>query len=321
MDEFRRDREDPPLIVIIGPTAVGKTALSIELCRQFGGEVISADSRQIYRCMDIGTAKPSQAERQQVPHHLFDLRDPDESLSLSQFQGLAYQTIDDVHARKRLPFLVGGSALYVRSVVEGLRIPEVPPNPQLRSKLESIAEAKGWQGLFARLEELDPATAAQIDPKNIRRVVRALEIVITTGRSKVALEGSDPPPYSILQIGLDLPRELLYQRIDERVGQMMDAGLIDETQRLISAGYGPNLPAMTSLGYREMGAHIRGELSLEDAVEKTKTETHRFVRHQYTWFRKMGAVQWFDPSQVPRDDVHRIVAEFLASSVDWHAVQ
>ena len=316
--EIEEEDKQPPLIVIVGPTAVGKTALSIALCHRFGGEVISADSRQIYRGMDIGTAKPSLAVQQQIPHHLFDIRNPDEPLSLSQFQKLAYRTIDEVHARKRLPFLVGGSALYVRAIVEGLRIPEVPPDPRLRAELEAIAEQDGWQVLFAKLEEIDPATAAQSDPKNVRRVVRALEIVLTTGRSKVELEGSDPPPYRLLEIGLDLPRELLYKRIDQRVDQMMAGGLADECRRLLAAGYADNLPAMTSLGYREMGAYFRGELSYEEAVEKIKTETHRFVRHQYTWFRKMHSVQWFNMSQSSVDDLYIVVEDFLASGLPAH---
>ncbi|MCB0113048.1 MAG: tRNA (adenosine(37)-N6)-dimethylallyltransferase MiaA, partial [Caldilineaceae bacterium] len=184
----------PPLIVILGPTAVGKTALSIELCRRFGGEAIGADSRQIYRGMDIGTAKPSPAEQAQVPHHLLDIRAPDEVLSVAEYQTLAYAAIEDIHRRGKIPFLVGGTALYLNAVVRGMKIPDVPPNPSLRAELEAFADREGHEALFARLVALDPSTAAQIDGRNVRRVVRALEIIMATGKPKSELEGEDPPP-------------------------------------------------------------------------------------------------------------------------------
>ncbi len=282
-----------PLIVLIGPTAVGKTALSLDLCARFGGEVINADSRQVYAGMDIGTAKPSPAELAAAPHHLLDVRTPDQVLSLAEYQTMAYGVIDDLHRAGRVPFLVGGTVLYVRGVVEGLRIPDVPPNPALRAELEAVAATQGWEALFARLEALDPVTAARSDPKNVRRVVRALEIVIATGKSKTELEGADPPPYRMLQIGLDMDREALYGRIDRRVDAMMAAGLVAETEGLLAAGYSPALPAMTSLGYREIGAYLQGEMTLAAAVERIKTETHRFVRHQYTWFRRLSGVRWY----------------------------
>ncbi len=282
----------PPLIVLLGPTAVGKTELSLRMCETFAGEVIGADSRQIYRSMDIGTAKPSLAEQQRVPHHLIDIRNPDETLTVAEYQQLAYRTIDEIHRRGRVPFLVGGTALYLRAVVDGLRIPEAPPNPELRAELEAFLAQAGREALFHRLQALDPATAAVIDGKNPRRVLRALEIVMITGKPKIELEGAQPPPYRILQIGLDRPRDQLYQRIDQRVDQMVAQGLVEETQRLLTAGYRPPLPAITSLGYREIIAYLQGELTLAAAVEKIKTETHRFVRHQYTSFRKMANIQW-----------------------------
>lgn len=310
----------PPLVVLIGPTAVGKTALGLALCRRFGGEVINADSRQVYRHMDIGTAKPGPAEQAAIPHHLLDIRDPDAVLSLAEYQAMAYGVIDDLHRRGRVPFLVGGTVLYVRGVVEGLRVPDVPPQPELRAELETFAEIHGWQALLQRLAELDPVTADRIDGKNVRRVVRALEIVITTGKSKTELEGADPPPYAMLQIGLDMPREKLYARIDRRVDAMIEAGLVDETRRLLDAGYPPILPAMTSLGYREIGAYLGGEISLDEAVAKIKTETHRFVRHQYSWFRRLQNVSWYsvDPSGDPgwMVPVFTQVADFLGKEQD-----
>lgn len=283
----------PPVIVLLGPTAVGKTELSLDLCERFRGEVVGADSRQIYRGMDIGTAKPTSAERARVPHHLIDICDPDEPFSLADYQQRAYATLAAIHQRGNVPFLVGGTALYIRAVVEGLRIPEAPPNPQLRAELEAFLATQGREALFHRLRDLDPATAAVIDAQNPRRVLRALEIFMTTGQSKIALEGAVSPPYRFLQLGLDRSRTALYERIDRRVEQMIAQGLIEETQRLLAAGYRPPLPAISSLGYREIIAYLENRLALPAAVEKIKTETHRYVRHQYTWFRKMANIVWF----------------------------
>lgn len=302
----------PPLIVLLGPTAVGKTELSLRLCEAFNGEVVGADSRQIYRFMDIGTAKPSLAERQRVRHHLIDIRDPDQTLTLAEYQQLAYQTIDAIHQRGRIPFLVGGTALYIRAVVQGLRIPEVPPDPALRAKLEAELAQTGVGALFQRLQTLDPATAAVIDAQNPRRVLRALEIVLLTGKSKVELEGAFPPAYRILQIGLDRPRDELYHRIDQRVDAMIAHGLVAETQWLLAAGYQPPLPSISSLGYREIITHLAGEITLATAVERIKHETHRFVRHQYTSFRKMSDIHWFDLSQMSPAAIYEQVVRSIS---------
>ena len=302
----------PPLIVLLGPTAVGKTELSLRLCEAFNGEVVGADSRQIYRFMDIGTAKPSLAERQRVRHHLIDIRDPNQTLTLAEYQQLAYQTIDAIHQRGRIPFLVGGTALYIRAVVQGLRIPEVPPDPALRAKLEAELAQTGVGALFQRLQTLDPATAAVIDAQNPRRVLRALEIVLLTGKSKVELEGAFPPAYRILQIGLDRPRDELYHRIDQRVDAMIAHGLVAETQWLLAAGYQPPLPSISSLGYREIIAHLAGEITLATAVERIKHETHRFVRHQYTSFRKMSDIHWFDLSQMSPAAIYEQVVRSIS---------
>ena len=302
----------PPLIVLLGPTAVGKTELSLRLCEAFNGEVVGADSRQIYRFMDIGTAKPSLAERQRVRHHLIDIRDPNQTLTLAEYQQLAYQTIDAIHQRGRIPFLVGGTALYIRAVVQGLRIPEVPPDPALRAELEAELAHTGVGALFQRLQTLDPATAAVIDAQNPRRVLRALEIVLLTGKSKVELEGAFPPAYRIVQIGLDRPRDELYHRIDQRVDAMIAHGLVAETQWLLAAGYQPPLPSISSLGYREIITHLAGEITLATAVERIKHETHRFVRHQYTSFRKMSDIHWFDLSQMSPAAIYEQVARSIS---------
>ena len=261
-DEHVPETPEPPLVVILGPTAVGKTSLSLDLATRFDGEIVGADSRQIYRGMDIGTAKPSAEEQALVPHHLVDIQPPDKQMALATYQQMAFSVIDGIHRRGRVPFLVGGSALYLRAVTEGLRIPEVAPNPALRAELESFAHSNGRQALHARLQASDPDAAAQIHPNNLRRVIRALEIVQTTGRRKSELETAAPPPYRILKIGLDLPRPLLHERIDRRIHEMVNAGLVEEMASLLAAGFSPNLPALSSLGYQEIAAHLRGEISL-----------------------------------------------------------
>ena len=301
----------PPLVVLLGPTGVGKTELSLGLCRVCRGEVISADSRQIYRGMDIGTAKATPAEQAAAPHHLIDIRTPDAVLTVAEYQQLAYATIDAVHARSAQPLLVGGTALYIRAVVEGLRIPAVAPDPQLRAELEERLARAGVEALFQELQARDPATAAQIDALNPRRVLRALEIFRITGQSKVALEGSEPPPYRILLVGLTRDRDALYARIDRRVDAMLAGGLVEETQWLLAQGCDPRLPAMSSLGYHECIDYLQGRCDLATAAARIKTETHRYVRHQTTWFRKLRGIHWFDLEHDRTAEVIDFVAGWL----------
>ncbi len=284
-----------PLLVLAGPTAVGKTALSLQLAERFGGEIISADSRLFYRGMDIGTAKPSPAERSRVPHHFVDVCRPDETLTLGQYQRQAYALINRIQADGRLPILVGGTGQYVKAVVEGWGIPAVPPQPELRHELERLggAELARW------LEMLDPAKTAVLDKRNVRRVVRALEVTLVSGRPISQLQRKTPPPYRICQIGLRRSRETLYQRIDLRVDSMMNAGLLAEVEKLRDAGYGRHLPAMSGLGYRQLWAYLDGEMTLPQAVERIKFETHRFARQQNSWFRPDDpAIHWFDMDEM-----------------------
>ena len=280
-----------PLLALVGPTAVGKTALSLQLAAQFKGEIISADSRLFYRGMDIGTAKPTAVEQAIAPHHLIDICDPDETLSLGAYQRLAYEAIDAALAREHLPILVGGTGQYVMAVAQGWGIPAVPPQPALREALAAL----GQEELARWLAALDPAAAERLDPRNARRVIRALEVTLAAGRPISQLQTKSPPPYDICLVGLHREREELYGRIDARVDQMMAAGLLDEVIRLRDAGYGRDLPAMSGLGYRQLWQYLDGELTLEEAVERIKFETHRFVRHQMNWFRRQDAgITWFD---------------------------
>ena len=279
------------LLVILGPTAVGKTALSLSLAQKLNGEIISADSRLFYRGMDIGTAKPTPAEQASVPHYLIDICEPDETLSLGAFQRLAYQTIDAVLAKGKLPILVGGTGQYVSAIVEGWGIPEVIPQPALRAALEAM----GGPEMARWLQYLDPVIAKKHDPRNLRRIVRALEVTLVAGVPISMLQKKSPPPYQICMVGLQRERKLLYARVDKRVDLMMAAGLLAELEGLRDAGYGRSLPSMTGHGYRQLWAYLAHEMTLDAAVERIKIDTHRLVRHQNNWFgRQSLGVEWFD---------------------------
>lgn len=276
-----------PLIVITGPTAVGKTQLSLELAATINGEIIGADSRQVYRYMDIGTAKPTAAERATIPHHLIDIVNPDDNLTLSDYQRMVHQTVADIHARGKIPLLIGGTAQYINAIVEGWSIPEVAPNEALRAELETFAADQGSEALFARLVAVDPAAAAKIEHhQNVRRVIRALEVYLETGQPISELQRKQPPPYQILQYVLTMERDHLYDRADRRIEAMMAEGFVAEVQNLLDMGYPRTLPSMSGLGYAQLAAYLAGETSLEAAVEATRIATHKFIRHQYTWFRK-----------------------------------
>ena len=304
----------PPLIVVVGPTAVGKTAAAIRLCGDFQAEIISADSRQIYRGLDIGTAKPTLEEQAVAVHHLIDVVEPDEVLGLAEYQTLAYAATDDVLQRDSVPLLVGGTGQWVKGVVEGWDVPHVPPDYTLRSELEAEAGRFGPRALHGRLANVDPDAAARIDSRNVRRVIRALEVYLKTGIPISEQQRAKPPPYRILQVGLTMPREMLYARVDARVADMLDNGLLGEIRGLVAQGYGLGLPSMSGLGYRQLGQHLAGEISLDEAVRLIKKDTRRFVRQQYKWFRlDDSAIHWFDASDEFYDGLHDLVVEFLAS--------
>jgi len=275
----------PPLLTLVGPTAVGKTDFAIRLALELNAEVISADSRYFYRGMDIGTAKPSLSERQGVPHHLIDVAAPDETWSLGQFRLAALQAIDEIHARGRLPLLTGGTGQYIRAVTEGWSPPEIVPNPALRQALEGLAETHSPYWLHDKLNILDPEAAARIDPRNLRRTVRALEVIFSSGRLFSSQSAFSPAPFGILQIGLTRPREVLYRRVDERIESMFQRGFLDEVRGLLAAGYSSSLPSMSAIGYREAAAVLGGQMSLEEAIAQMKRLTRIFVRRQANWFK------------------------------------
>jgi tRNA dimethylallyltransferase len=286
----------PRIIVISGPTAVGKTALGVALGLTLDGEVINADSRYFYRGFDIGVAKPDAQERKGVPHHLIDILSPDGDMSLARYQDLAMAAIDQVVARGRTPLLVGGTPLYINAVVEGWRIPRVPPDPDKRAALEAEAQQYGIEFLADRLRQVDPVAAARCGG-NLRRIIRALEVFDATGIPMSAQEGKVPPPFDALEIGLTLPRSALYRAIDDRVTDQIARGLIDEVRRLLEGGVPEDTPAMSSLGYRQLLPYLRGDKSLEEATQRIQLDTHRYVRHQETWLRRNPRLIWFDTAQ------------------------
>lgn len=300
------------LIAIVGPTAVGKSAMAMHLAQVFGGEIVSADSRQIYRYMDIGTAKPSPDEMAIVPHHLIDIADPDQDFTLAIYQKMASSAIADIQRRGNLALLVGGSGLYVKAITGGLQIPKVAPDAALRHSLEDKAKREGYASLHVELKRVDPVSAERIDPRNVRRMVRALEVYHATG-IPFSRHQKESPPSHTLTIGLTTARDDLYGRIDHRVDNMMQRGFIDEVQELLGRGYSLDLPAMSSLGYRQVGQFLKGETGLEEAVQRIKHDTHRFARHQYAWFRPGDeSICWCDirNGDRMRHDVQELVSEF-----------
>jgi tRNA dimethylallyltransferase len=277
----------PPLVAIVGPTAVGKTALAIGVAQRLDGEIVNADSRQIYRSMDIGTAKPTPGEQAAAPHHLIDIVAPDEPYSLAIYQEQALWAIQEITARGHYPILVGGTGQYVAAVLEGWSIPRVPPQPDVRARLEAEAEEQGTVALYARLQTLDPIAAARIEPNNLRRIIRALEVYEITGMPISAQQAKTPPSYRITTLWLTLDRPTLYRRIDERVDAMIAAGLVEEVRGLLQQGYDWSLPAMSSLGYKEFQPYFEGNAPLEECIQRLKFNTHAFVRKQDMWFKRL----------------------------------
>jgi tRNA dimethylallyltransferase len=304
----------PPLILIVGPTAVGKTELALQLAERLpsGGEILSADSRLFYRGMDIGTAKPTPEEMSRVPHHLIDIADPDEILSLAVFQQKATQIIADIHTRNKLPFLVGGTGQYVRAVTQGWSPPEVHPNETLRAELEKRKEENGIYWLHDKLKHLDPEAAEKIDARNYRRTIRALEVILTTGRKFSEQRGQGESPYHLITVGLIRPRAELYERVDKRIEDMFANGLVEEVRGLLAKGYSPSLPTMSAIGYRECIRVVNGELSEEQAKAEIRRATRVFVRRQANWFKEADpAIQWFRVEQGIVEQIESFIAGML----------
>ena len=298
MRDNEASAQNESLISVVGPTAVGKTALAVELARRFGGEIINADSRQVYRGMTIGKAPPTNAEQAAAPHHLVDILEPSESFGLALFLIYASEALRDIRGRGWLPIVCGGAGQYVWALAEGRNVPAVPPDPQFRAALESEAERLGAGALHRRLAEVDPARAAALDARNVRRVIRALEIHRATGRLPSELQPVAARKGNALALGLTMPRNVLYRRIDRRVDVMMQDGFLREVEALAAAGYPMGQGPLDSPGYRELGQYLAGTLTLSEAVERTKTQTHRLARRQYAWFKPGDPrIQWLDADE------------------------
>lgn len=285
-----------PLIVVCGPTASGKTALALELARRFETEIVSADSRQVYRGMDIGTAKATGEERSLVPHHLIDVVNPDQDFTTADFVRLARQAIAGIHDRGRLPMLVGGTGLYIRALTEGL-LAAPGADQGLRRQLLAEESTEGEGTLHRRLQQVDPALAERLTPRDRVRIVRALEVFLLSGRPFSDLQGEHAfgeQSYELFKVGLSPDRDELNSIIDRRVEAMMAAGLLDEVRGLLAKGYDPALKAMQTIGYRECLRHLQGELSLAEAVTLIQRDTRRYAKRQVTWFRKDKTINWVD---------------------------
>ena len=301
-----------PLVVIVGPTAVGKTDLSLPLAEHFSAEIVSADSRLFYRRLDIGTAKPSLADRQRVPHHLIDVAEPDETWSLALFQQAARQAIQEIYARGHLPFLVGGTGQYVHAVTHGWSPPAASPDVSIRNELEKLASEQGPHWLHAELMQVDPEAARIIDPLNVRRTIRALEVFRLTGEKFSSQRGTADIPYRLLTIGLTRPRPELYARVDARIESMFTAGLLDEVRNLIESGISPDLPCLSSIGYRECIAVLQGKLTLEEAKMEMRRTTRVFVRRQANWFKAGDpSIHWFTVAEGTLVEMVKLVQEFM----------
>lgn len=293
-----------PIVAIVGPTAVGKSQLGIELALVLCGEIVSADSRQVYIGMDIGTAKPTATDLEKVPHHLINIRRPDESMTLAEYQSLAYTAIHQVQERGRVPILVGGTGQYVKSIVQGWSIPGVAPNSDLRKRLELRASEMGHAELHRELAAVDPNAARTIDSRNVRRVIRALEVFQLTGHTITELKRRQTRPSRVIQIGLTMPRTELYQRIDSRIDGMLRLGLIDEVNNLLASGYGKSLPSMSSVGYKQIASFLQNEVTLVDAIMSMKRDTRILARHQYNWFKPADpGIMWLDVASTTQSEM------------------
>jgi len=310
-------REKEKLIVLVGPTAVGKTALSIRLAHRFQGEIISGDSMQIYKGMDIGTAKVTKEEMAGIPHHLIDIKEPDESFSVAEFQKLVRKKITEITERGRIPILVGGTGLYIQSVIYDYQFTDVPGDSSLRAELEQTAIEKGELYLHQQLKEVDPKSAESIHPHNVRRVIRALEIYYTTGKpmSEHQSEQLSQELYHTAIVGLTMERSKLYERINQRVDLMISQGLIEEVKELRKRGI-RNCQSVQAIGYKEIYDYLDGKVTLDEAIEQLKKNSRRYAKRQFTWFRNKMNVQWFDvTNEHEREKKFQEISQFIAGKL------
>ena len=291
--------EAPKIVVIVGPTGSGKTGFAIGLARRFNGEIVGADSMQIYRCMDIGTAKPTPAEQAAAPHHMIDIVDPDQDFDAATYAKMATDIIFQIISRGRTAFVVGGTGFYIKALIHGL-FEEGPSDPAVRRRLRQQVESEGAAALARRLQKIDYAAAEKIHPNDTYRIIRALEVFEVTGEPLTVFQqrhGFREQRFNTLELGLTWPRPVLYDRINQRVEVMMAQGFLDEVRQLLASGYGMDLKSMQSLGYRHLAAVIKGDSRLADAVTTLKRDHRRYAKRQLTWFGARQSVHWLTPDQ------------------------
>lgn len=309
------------VVLIVGPTASGKSALAIELAEKFNGEIVSADSMQVYRYMDIGTAKPAKEQRKKIPHHMIDAADPDEDYTAARYSDEASRAIREIHERGKNVFVAGGTGLYIKALTKGLF---KGPGSDMRIRREFAVLGSGSEGakyLYEKLQEVDPDAALRIHPNNMARIMRALEVYSLTGKPISVFQKEhnfSEEPYEAMKIGLAVDRKSLYKGIEDRVDNMIKAGLLEEVRRLLAMGYSPGLKAMCGLGYKEIVGCIQNKYSLEGAVVEIKKNTRRYAKRQMTWFRKEADIRWFAPDEkacpvvsLNGKDIIALVKEFL----------
>ncbi len=284
-----------PLVVVLGPTASGKTALSLKIAHLIKGEIISTDSRQIYTEMDISTDALLPDQRDGIPHHLIGISPPDKPLTLAEYKAMAIKKIDEISSKKKIPMLVGGTGLYISAITEGYNVPKIPPNEKLREKLFKEAEKKGNEYVHKKLQKLDKGAALRIHPNNLRYVIRAIEINMESKKNKPDTKKN--PKFDLFMIGVSWPRKELYSRIEQRVDNQLKRGLVDEVKALHAKKYKSNLPAISSLGVKEIIPFIKGEKSLEDCVKELKLNTRHYGKRQMTWFKRYANVNWLSPEE------------------------
>jgi tRNA dimethylallyltransferase len=301
----------PKIIIICGPTGVGKTSAAIKLSQKFTGEIIGADSMQIYRYMDIGTAKPNPDEQAAVPHYMIDIADPDEPFDARQFAKMAREKVLTLHARGVVPFVAGGTGLYIKALVHGL-FPDAPSNLDIRRRLKEEGKTEGTDALYKRLSRCDPESAKRLHPNDTYRIIRALEVYELTGKRISEYHRAHKfmdMPFNVLKIGLNMNRERLYERINRRVDGMIDAGLLDEVKGLLNMGYAADLKSMQSIGYRHMVDFIQNRSSWGEAIRTLKRDTRRYAKRQLTWFKADSEIKWSEPDQIK--DIRQMIKKFL----------
>lgn len=316
--EIKKENDRIKLVILLGPTGVGKSKFAVELDQEFEGEIISADSMQVYRYMDIGTAKPTKEDRQKVPHHMIDLVNPDQDFNAALYRSIGRKKIDELHKKGKLIWVVGGTGLYIKTLTQGIfNQPKI--SPELRERFKKEAETKGSDFLYQRLKEVDPKTAHKLHPRDLLRIIRALEIFESTGVPISFFREQHQfgdKPYQTLKIGLELPRDILYQKIDKRVDRMIEIGWLDEVRKLMEMGFHEELKSMKSLGYKQMVQFILRKIDWDKAIKEIKFETHHLAKRQLTWFKADPEVHWWDICKNKKEIVNEIKS-FLKEGDKW----